>query len=167
MDDIAFKPFVKNNIHYITKLYNYYITNTTVTYHIKKLSEDEVLNYFHLNDSLVKTFIINSCDNPIGFCLIKPFSPKEGYKFTYEVSIYLENNQTNKGIGLKALNFLEKIAIENNIHVLIASICASNLASARLFEKCGYKKCGYFKEVGFKFGKKLDNVYYQKILSNI
>jgi len=48
--------------------------------------------------------------------------------------------------------------------VLIAGICAENQASISLFEKFGYKKCGLFKEVGYKFDRYLDTIYYQKRL---
>jgi phosphinothricin acetyltransferase len=54
--------------------------------------------------------------------------------------------------------------VAQNVHVLIASICGENTGSIRLFESLRLDKCAHFREVGEKFGRRLDVVYYQKIL---
>jgi L-amino acid N-acyltransferase YncA len=41
-------------------------------------------------------------------------------------------------------------------------ISGENNASIGLFSRMGYNKCAHLKEVGLKFGRKLDIVYYQK-----
>ena len=69
-----------------------------------------------------------------------------------------------KGLGGKALKYLETYAGSIGVHVLVAMICSENEGSIRLFEKHEYEKCAYFKQVGKKFGRHLDAVAYQKIL---
>jgi phosphinothricin acetyltransferase len=99
-----------------------------------------------------------------GFCGLKKYSLREAYNQTAEISVYLTTEYQKKGIGNIAIKFLEKFAKNNDFHVLLAIICEENTGSIRLFEKNNYKKVGHFKEVGNKFDRFLDVVYYQKIL---
>jgi phosphinothricin acetyltransferase len=70
-----------------------------------------------------------------------------------------------RGLGGRGAQFIEDVAKSNGIHVLVATICGENEASIRLFERNGYEKCAHFREVGKKFGRWLDVVAYQKILT--
>jgi phosphinothricin acetyltransferase len=48
--------------------------------------------------------------------------------------------------------------------MMIGVIDAENEASISLHEKMGFKPCGNIQHAGFKFGRWLDLVLYQKIL---
>ncbi len=164
MNEIIFKKTGKKNYADVAALYNYYVINSTATYHINTLKPREVINFFNIENPAVYAFCIYDRDDFCGFCLLRPYSSKEGYRFTYEITIYIKAEQTKKGIGTAAVEYMEKAAGEKGIKTIIAGICAENTGSIKLFEKCGYEKCGYFKNMGYKFDRVLDNVYYQKLL---
>jgi L-amino acid N-acyltransferase YncA len=103
-------------------------------------------------------------NEPCGFCYISQYKKRQAYDRTAEVSLYLKPEYTGMGIGKLALGFLEKVAIEKGISVLIGIISGDNENSIKLFEKQGYDKCAHYKQVGEKFNKILDVVSYQKIL---
>ena len=67
-------------------------------------------------------------------------------------------------IGNEVLAYLENMARNAGISVVIGIISGDNGSSIKLFEKNGYEKYGHFKQIGEKFNKILDVVYYQKIL---
>jgi phosphinothricin acetyltransferase len=79
------------------------------------------------------------------------------------LSIYLKPEYTGKGIGKTAIDYLENVARQNGISVLIGIISGDNESSQKTFQKSGYEKCGHFKQIGEKFNKILDVVTYQKI----
>jgi phosphinothricin acetyltransferase len=62
------------------------------------------------------------------------------------------------------LAFIEEVGREQGFHTLIATICMENSRSIRLFEKNGYEQCALFKEVGYKFRRRLDIGSFQKIM---
>lgn len=159
-----FRPYEAKYLDFITELYNYYVIHSTATYQIRPLAASQLNESFHLSSPEVNAFIIEVAGQNAGFCLIKPYSAKEGYQHTYEVSIYLKPEYCHQGLGQQALKHLEARARECGLHVLLAGICAENEGSIRLFEKCNYTRCGYFKELGYKFDRRLDNVYYQKLV---
>jgi phosphinothricin acetyltransferase len=50
------------------------------------------------------------------------------------------------------------------LHMLIAGIDASNVASIALHSSLGFRCCGTVREAGFKFGRWLDLEFWQIIL---
>ena len=109
-----------------------------------------------------QSFIIIYNNEICGFCYISQFRYKEAYDKSAEITLYLKQGFTGKGIGKTTLIYLEKIAKENEINNLVAVITEGNEASIILFEKIGYFKIGHLKNIGEKFGKTLDVVSYQK-----
>jgi len=55
-------------------------------------------------------------------------------------------------------------ARENQLHVLMGAIDASNAGSIALHERLGFKHVGTLPQVGFKFGRWLDLAFYQLLL---
>jgi L-amino acid N-acyltransferase YncA len=160
----VFRPINKADYKTVSEIYNYYIRTSSATYHIAPLAEQLVVKHFGLDSEATNAYVIKDEETTVGFCLLRPYSAKDGYKYTYELTVYLKPGYEGRGIGTRSIVFLEEAAREMNVHVLIACICTENKASMRLFEKAGYTQCGLFREVGNKFNRYLDTVYFQKIL---
>ncbi len=166
-EEIGEINFIELNEEYlseVTNIYNYYILNTTATFHNQILTVEEMKEIVFFNNPKYKTFIINQDNILCGYIILHQHKKREAYDDTAEVTIYLKPDSTGKGIGTIAVKYIEDIARKLNIHVLIAGICGENSKSIKLFEKNGYFKCAHYKEVGRKFGQILDVVAYQKIL---
>lgn len=163
--DIIFEEMKEEYLKEVLSIYNYYVTNTTVTFNMHILNEDEMREIIFFDNHKYKSYIIKWQDTIIGYVTFSQYKKREAYDNTGEIGIYLKQDYIGKGIGKEALCFIEEIAYKQNVHVLISSICSENYGSVSLFEKNGYNKCGHYREVGKKFGRWLDVVVYQKILS--
>ncbi|MBN2853815.1 MAG: N-acetyltransferase [Clostridia bacterium] len=161
---LRFEPTTKKHIKEIVQIYNYYIANSTATFHTETINKKQMRKIVFFDDILYSSYTMFSGDEIIGYCLIAPFNSRDAYKATVYVAVYLKPDQIHKGYGKQALNFLEKKALGLPIRSLLALICAENDDSIRLFEKCGYEKVGTIKKAGVKFNRLLDVVYYQKII---
>jgi L-amino acid N-acyltransferase YncA len=146
----------------VKSIYDYYIVNTTATFHTELISIEELKSVILIHHPRYKSFLITLDGKVCGYCYLSQYKKRQAYDRTAEVSIYLEPSFIGKGIGRKVLEMMEKIAIDNGISVLIGIISEENKTSISLFEKCGYDKCAHFREVGEKFGRLLDVVAYQK-----
>lgn len=166
LDNLKINPVTEDDLSVLMSIYNFYILNSTATFHKHPLSREEMKQVLFFDNPLYQSFKIYLDEALCGYCILAPFHKREAYKGTAEVTIYLNPACHKKGIGGQTVDFLEEKARERNLHTLIACICAENEASIRLFERKGYAKCGHFKEVGQKFGRLLDVVYYQKILGS-
>jgi phosphinothricin acetyltransferase len=59
---------------------------------------------------------------------------------------------------------LIEAAQQRNLHALVGAIDASNAGSIALHTRLGFKLVGTLPQVGFKFGRWLDLVFYQRLL---
>jgi phosphinothricin acetyltransferase len=162
---IHFESVEEKHVEPIKDIYNYYVQNTTVTFHSEVLNNEEMKGILFFKNPRFQSFAILNSDKVIGYVILSYYKPRQAYDFTAEVTIYLHPEQTGLGIGSKAMEFIENVARKNNFHALLGVICAENDSSIKLFKKYGYWECAHFKEVGFKYNRLLDVVVYEKLLS--
>jgi phosphinothricin acetyltransferase len=151
----------------IKNIYNYYIENSTATYYTEKVSIRELREFIPMGHKKYKSFLIQMDNECCGFCYFSQYKKRQAYDRTAEISLYLKPEYTGRGIGKDVLNYLENVAKQNGISVLIGIISGDNENSIKLFERTGYEKCAHFRQVGEKFNKILDVVSYQKIIRKI
>ena len=68
------------------------------------------------------------------------------------------------GIGRQLLEAIVAEARRRDLHLLIAGIDATNVASIALHSSLGFRCCGTVREAGFKFGRWLDLEFWQLVL---
>jgi L-amino acid N-acyltransferase YncA len=164
LSDINFQRVGQSHYEEITDLFNYFILNSTAIAFNEVLKTEEVVSYFELNRFTTFAYCIYYDSDFCGFCILRQYSNKPGYLYTHEITIYLKDEYTGKGIGSIAIKFLENLAKEKGIRTIVAGISSENEASIKLFERNHYIKCGHFKNMVIKFNRVLDNIYYQKLL---
>mgnify|MGYP001452989208 CR=1 FL=1 len=162
--NVVFKQTDRSDLEELGKILNYYIESTSVNFHLKALNNNELTETLILNDLRFNTFSIFIDGKISGFVQLTQHKKRNAYDCTGEVSIYLEKDFTKKGIGKKALEFIENYGKSKQFHSLIGTICGENIASINLFEKNGYLKCAHYKEVGLKYNHYLDVIALQKLI---
>ncbi|MFL0373793.1 MULTISPECIES: N-acetyltransferase family protein [Paenibacillus] len=161
---MTFEEVTEQHLPEIREIYNYYVMNTTISFHTEELDLDQIKSSVMNKDTRYKTYVIFENNQMMGYVLITQYKSKQAYDICGEVTIYLKPDILGKGLGKQALRFIEKIAKEQGFHTLIATICMENTRSKSLFERNGYEQCALFKEIGYKFDRKLDIGSFQKIL---
>jgi len=159
---ITFVPIAKQDLPEVTAIYNYYVENSTATFHLASISEEEMEAILLLGHSLYKSFVVLIDNEIVGFCYLGQFRKKEAYDISAEVTLYIKHDYTGKKIGGEILAFMEKTAKDLGLKNLVGVITSENLGSLKLFERNGYFKCGHLKNIGIKFGRALDVLSYQK-----
>jgi len=150
----------------IMEIFNEAILNSTALYDYKPRTM-EVMNKWYAEKQTGKYPVIGAFDQTgllLGFASYGSFRSRPAYKYTVEHSVYVRSDQRRKGLGTILLKEIIKMAGEQDYHVLIGGIDASNQESIRLHEKEGFVFNGIIREAGFKFGKWLDLAFYQLIL---
>lgn len=162
---VTFSPVTESHLDTVREIYDYYILNTTATFHDQPISLPELKEFLYLDSPRYPSFVIENKGDIIGYCFLTRYKKRQAYDRTAEVSIYLRPEYTNRGIGRACLEYLENAARMAGIQVLVGTLCGENQASIRLMEKAGYSRCAHLHHVGEKFGRVLDVVMYQKELS--
>jgi len=99
-----------------------------------------------------------------GYAYAVPFRKRPAYRYTLKHSIYIHPDFQNAGIGRQLLPALIDACAQAGYLQMIGYIDATNEASLRLHEACGFQRVGFLKSVGFKFGHWADSVMVQRAL---
>ncbi|HEX4852375.1 MAG TPA: GNAT family N-acetyltransferase [Puia sp.] len=110
-------------------------------------------------------FIAEENEKIMGFSSYGPFRAWPAYKYSVENSVYVDKEYRGRGIGKLLIPPLINAAIQRDMHVIVASIEATNASSLRLHESFGFEEVAHFKQVGFKFGRWLDLKFLQLTLA--
>jgi L-amino acid N-acyltransferase YncA len=164
MTTVSFEEINELHLNAVKDIYNYYVSNTTISFHTEELTLDEIKTSVINKNPRFKSYVIKEDNEIKGYVLMTQYKGKQAYDVCGEVTIYLLPDNLGKGIGKQALLFIEGIAREQGFYTLIATICMENVRSKSLFEKHGYDQCALFKGIGFKFDRRLDIGSFQKIL---
>ena len=162
--DIAFEPVSVEQVLPLAEIFNYYVEHSVSLFVIDPISNDEMSAMLFFSDARYAAFAILADKKLAGFISIHNHKQRAAYRDTAEITVYLAPEYTKRGIGSRALGYIEKYAQKNGFHVLLASIAGGNIASVCLFEKMNYIKVAHFKELGYKHGQWLDVLWYEKIL---
>ncbi len=79
----------------------------------------------------------------VGWIAISPTSSREVYCGVAEVSIYINSEYRNKGIGKQLMNCLCVESERKGYWSLYSSIFAINEGSIQLHKACGFREIGY------------------------
>lgn len=161
MEHIEFVKMNNEHASGVMAIYNYYIENSFAAYPEEKLP----INFFDKLLEMAKgypAFVIKSDDNIVGFCLLRAYNPFPTFKSTTEISYFIDEKHSGKGLGKKALDKLEEVAKEQGITTILASVCSKNAHSLSFHQKNGFTECGRFREIGRKFGEIFDVVWFSK-----
>ncbi|MDP4207928.1 MAG: N-acetyltransferase family protein [Bacteroidota bacterium] len=162
MEQLEFFRIKDEDLVLVKDVYDYYVLNSTATFHTEPVTLDELREFIPLKDERYQSFLIFYKHQYAGYCYFGHYKKRQAYNRTSEITLYLKPEFSQKRIGTQTLQFLEKVAIENNFKNLLGIISGDNEGSIALFRKCGYVQCAHFKNMGEKFGKLLDIVAYQK-----
>ena len=100
-----------------------------------------------------------------GFATWGPFRPRAAYKYSAEHSVYVAEQFRGEGVGRQLMQAIIGEAKNKDLHMLIAGIDATNVASIALHSSLGFRCCGTVREAGFKFGRWLDLEFWQLLLA--
>lgn len=157
----------ESDIPDIREIYNYYVTNSVVTFDEKTWSTRQWRDKFAHLQKLGMPFLVaeSPSGQVLGYAYVQPWSGKSAYRFTVENSIYLGQAAAGKGLGRALLEALIAACREAGIREMLAVISDKGAeASIALHERLGFVESGRMGRVGFKFGRWLGVVTMQKSL---
>lgn len=145
-------------------IYNEAVLNQTSTFDLVEQTIEQRQKWFLKYGGRFPLIVAEMNGQVVGYCSLSPFRDKEAYERTVEISVYIDKEQRGNGIGRALMTEIIKLAKEIGHHTIIAGITAGNDVSVKIHEKFGFEYIGCFKEVGYKFDKWQDVLFYQKML---
>lgn len=101
----------------------------------------------------------------VGYCYAGPYRPRPAYRYTVEDSIYISPRMLGRGVGRMLLARLIYECEARGFRQMVGVIGDSaNTGSIRLHRALGFTQVGVLQDVGYKFGRWLDQVTMQRPL---
>jgi L-amino acid N-acyltransferase YncA len=150
----------------ILAIYNEVIRNSTAVYSEEEFTPARGETWF--NGKTAHGFpllVARDSSGVIGFGTFGEFRAWPCYQYSVEHSVHVRADRRGRGLGRLLVTELLSRATALGKHVMIAGIDADNAVSIGLHRSLGFTAVGHFHEVGYKFGRWLDLVFMQCILS--
>lgn len=163
---IQVRRATKSDLEGILKIYNDVINTTTAVYEYRPHTLAMRRTWLESKEKDgYPVFVAVDEEGIAGYSYFGPFRAWPAYKYSIENSVFVASERRGQGIGKLLMPPIIEAAIQKEMHVMIASIEATNIASLRLHQHFGYVEVAHFKEVGYKFGRWLDLKFLQLTLN--
>ncbi len=151
----------ENDIPAILSIFNDALLTTTAVYSYQPASLLEQLEWFrHKTEAGIPVLVSEDDQGIIGYVTYGLFRIRPAYKYTMELSIYVDKRAQNQGVGKALMMEILKVCEAKELKTLICGIDSENTASIALCQKFGFTHSGSLKKVGYKFGHWLDLEFY-------
>ena len=160
---LKIRHMTRKDLDTVTEIYNEAIIKTVATFDTETKTREDIETWFD-DHSLKNPMLVAELDDIIvGWASLSKWSDRCAYSDTAELSLYIKEEYQGKGFGRRLLEAIVHEGERSDLHTVIGRITEGNDASIHLHESIGFFHIGVMKEVGFKFGKRLDVYFMQKI----
>lgn len=164
---ITIRNASESDLEAILAIYNDVIINTTAVYSEEPHTLAMRKTWYHDRvENNFPVYVAEADGKVAGFSSFGHFRVWPCYRYTVEVSVYVDAVYRGRGISKILLQSLIDRAREMNMHAVIAGISADNEISLNLHQSFGFKEVADFKEVGYKFGRWLDLKFLELLINN-
>jgi len=145
----------------ILELANWAAVNTPANFATEPETLEEWSRTFAATEESHPWLVATVGDGVAAFAKGSPHRPRGAYKWTAEVSVYVDVAMHGRRIGSALYARLIPTMRAQGFVTLLAGITTDNTASERLHEAAGFVRCGAYHRAGFKLGKWHDVGYWE------
>jgi L-amino acid N-acyltransferase len=149
----------------IADIYNHVVTTSTAVFDLVPRNLVEQQQWLSERSGAHAVLVAEDGDMIVGFAALSPYHSRPAYRTTVECSVYVHQQRQGAGVGRALVDRLLTVATDHGFHAVIARIGADNEPSIRLHRSLDFEQVGREREVGRKFGRWLDVVVMERLLS--
>jgi L-amino acid N-acyltransferase len=150
------------------QIYNHEVTTSTVTFDLVPRSLDEQRRWIGARSGAHAVVIAEDAERDgeiVGFGSLSPWRDRPAYSTSVEDSVYVRRDHQGRGVGKTLLTELVRVGRAHGFHAVFARIVGGHESSVALHRSLGFEVVGTEREVGRKFGKWLDVVVMELLLT--
>jgi L-amino acid N-acyltransferase len=162
---IGVRDATADDLPAILAIYNDVIATTTAVYRDEPADLEDRRIWWQGRVTQGYPVLVADEDGAVqGFASFGDFRAWPGYRFTVEHTVHVRSECRGQGVGAALMTVLLARGRALGKHVMMAGVDAENAGSIRFHERLGFEQVGHLREVGFKFGRRLDLVFLQRML---
>jgi phosphinothricin acetyltransferase len=150
----------------INAIYNPVIRDSAATFETIEHTQDDRQRWI---EALARSprhpvFVAEAAGTVVGYANAAEFDPRGAYETSVKVSVFVAPEEHGQGVGRRLYEALFGALGETDVHRAYALIVAPNPASVALHEAFGFRHVSTLNEVGRKFGRYYDVLWFEKRL---
>jgi phosphinothricin acetyltransferase len=162
--EIILRPATLDDLPAILDIRNHYILHTHITFDVEPLTLESGRAWFndHNDGKRYRTLVAAARTAILGVIASGRYRTKAAYETTVETSIACRPDAIGLGLGTRLYHGLFSTLKDQDIHRMVAGVAQPNDASNALHRKLGFREVGRYTEVGRKFGRYWDVLWFER-----
>lgn len=160
---LTIRPALPGDADGILEIYAPIVRDTAISFELEPPSRDEIVRRISAAHAWL---VAEGAGRVLAYAYAGPFRPREAYRFSVEVTVYVRPDAHRRGIARALYDELFARLREKGFRQAIAAIALPNPASVALHERLGFRPVGVFRDVGFKFERWHDVGWWQRGLAS-
>ena len=153
---LVLRPAALPDAPAIAAIYNEAILTSTATFDTETKSVEDRIAWLSSHDQRHPVIVAEVEGQVVGYASLSRWSERRAYDETAETSFYVKSEFRGRGVGRRLKEAIIAEARRLKIHSLIARVAQGSEESLYLNLSMGFVLVGTLREVGCKFGKRLD-----------
>ena len=134
-------------------IYAPYVRDTAITFEVEPPSETEMVErIIAAQKSHAWLVLEDDAGRVVGYAYGRPMKERAAYRWSCEVSIYLELGRRRTGAGRALYEALFERLTERGFRTAVAGMTLPNDASVGLHAALGFEPIGTYRKIGWKNG---------------
>lgn len=148
------------------KLYEPYVTDTAVTFEVVPPSPEVMAERIAIAARDHAWLVLEDGGHVVGYAYGVPYKERPAYRWSCEVSIYLELGRRRTGAGRLLYTELLDRLTARGFRTAVAAMAVPNDASVGLHRALGFELVGTYRRIGWKLGAWHDVACAQRFLGD-
>lgn len=161
---ITIRDATENDAGACAAIYAHYVTNTYVTFEEEPPSVEAMAARIAAAQASHAWLVAEDAGRVLGFAYASRFKERVAYRYTCEVTIYLDGSATGQGLGRRMYTHLLTRVSELGYRQAVSVIALPHPSSVGMHESMGFEHTGTLRAIGWKHNGWRDVAWYQRPL---
>jgi L-amino acid N-acyltransferase YncA len=145
-------------------IYAPYVRETAISFESRPPTPAQMAQRIAVAARMHAWVVLQEDDRVIGYAYGGPHQERAAYRFSCEVSVYVEQGRRRMGAGRALYEALLVRLAARGYRMVVAGMTLPNEASAGLHRAMGFEAVGTYRRIGWKFGAWHDVAWVQRPL---
>lgn len=145
----------------ILQIYRPYVEETVISFEYNAPGAEEFRRRMEGIMQVYPCIVAEQDGDIIGYAYANRQAERAAYDWSANLSVYLDEAQTAKGVGKRLYTGLIRLLQLQNVQNVYGLIVDSNKRSLAFHEHMGFKRIGMYNSIGYKMGEWQDVSIYE------
>jgi len=146
-------------------IYAPYVTDTAISFETEPPKPAEMAERIAAAVRTHAWIVLEDAGRVVGYAYGGPYKSREAYRWSCEVSVYVERGRRRTGSGRVLYDALLARLAERGFRTAIAGMTLPNDASEGLHRAMGFEPIGVYRRIGWKHGAWHDVAWTQRTIA--